>query len=321
MPARSLLAAHVIAAPHTEDGGSRMNHARPRRYAKRLHRQVTAAAIVVVVIALTVAGLVNVVGNPTTNDSGTTAPLQAPENLAARSAPPPTPGPSTGGLSRSSGGSAVASDRERSASRSTVRGAVRPLVPAVKRKLWTTAPLKLRYRPQPDSRSRGVVDDGERVGATGTRRNGFALVVVDRRAHWVTARYLSRSKPVKTPPAAAIGAGPCANGVAASGGLAPAAQRVMNAVCARFPEITTYGGRAGRGEHSAGLAIDIMVSGTRGVQVRDYLYSLRNELGLSNVIHARQIWSAARDGEGFRGMEDRGSVTQNHYDHVHVLAL
>lgn len=299
-----------------------MNDARPRNRASSFrNRRVLAGAVAVAVAALTSAGLVSGTGERETKDTRTTTTPQALDAIAAQPTPSSTPQGTTGTTSRSSKEPTVGSDRERSTSRSALRGAARQTLPAVERKLWTSAPLKLRYRPQPDSGSHGIVDDGERVGATGTRRNGFALVVVDRQARWVTARYLSRSKPTATPPAAAIGTGPCANGVTASGGLAPAAQRVMNAVCARFPEITTYGGRAARGEHSAGLAIDIMVSGARGAQVRDFLYSLRGELRLSNVIHARQIWSAARDSEGFRGMEDRGSVTQNHYDHVHVLAL
>jgi hypothetical protein len=36
------------------------------------------------------------------------------------------------------------------------------------------------------------------------------------------------------------------------------------------------------------------------------------------VIYAQKIWSVKRGGEGWRGMSDRGSVTANHYDHVHV---
>jgi hypothetical protein len=36
------------------------------------------------------------------------------------------------------------------------------------------------------------------------------------------------------------------------------------------------------------------------------------------VIWSQQIWTVDRGSEGWRYMEDRGSTTANHYDHVHV---
>jgi hypothetical protein len=42
------------------------------------------------------------------------------------------------------------------------------------------------------------------------------------------------------------------------------------------------------------------------------------ELGVSYVIYPQQIWSVERSGEGWRPMASRGSITANHYDHVHV---
>ena len=43
-----------------------------------------------------------------------------------------------------------------------------------------------------------------------------------------------------------------------------------------------------------------------------------SELGVSYVIWSQHIWSVERGSEGWRAMEDRGSTTANHYDHVHV---
>ena len=90
------------------------------------------------------------------------------------------------------------------------------------------------------------------------------------------------------------------------------------AVCANFPEITSYGTFRGDGEHSQGIAVDIMVSGDRGWQVAEFVRANASELGVSYVIYSQQIWSVERGSEGWRGMEDRGSTTANHYDHVHV---
>ncbi|MGH8775923.1 MAG: hypothetical protein ACRDWI_12375 [Jiangellaceae bacterium] len=36
------------------------------------------------------------------------------------------------------------------------------------------------------------------------------------------------------------------------------------------------------------------------------------------MIWAQRIWTAERSSDGWRWMEDRGSDTANHYDHVHV---
>ncbi|GAB3997410.1 M15 family metallopeptidase domain-containing protein [Nocardioides marmoraquaticus] len=214
-------------------------------------------------------------------------------------------------------------DEERTigTSRSTERApALQLRVPDVERTLWTTAPLKLRVQPREQARSAGTFDDVKRIGVTGKRTNGYAEVVVDDTVRWVSARYLAAKKPKPEPAtgaAAGVDTSPC--GKSASGGLQPSAQLVMNAVCHAFPDITTYGGAAGRGEHGTGLAIDIMVSGARGEQVKQFLYANASQFNLSNIIWAQTIWSAERSGEGFRGMEDRGSTTANHYDHVHVL--
>ena len=90
------------------------------------------------------------------------------------------------------------------------------------------------------------------------------------------------------------------------------------AVCAAFPEITTYGTFRGDGEHAQGIAVDIMVSGSRGWQVAEFVRANAGSLGVSYAIYSQSIWSVERSGEGWRGMSDRGSTTANHYDHVHV---
>jgi hypothetical protein len=35
-------------------------------------------------------------------------------------------------------------------------------------------------------------------------------------------------------------------------------------------------------------------------------------------MYSQRIWSVERSSEGWRYVEDRGSATANHYDHVHV---
>lgn len=117
-----------------------------------------------------------------------------------------------------------------------------------------------------------------------------------------------------------VSSAPCRYGSSIESGLTSNAIKAYRAVCAAFPSITTYGGyRAEAGSyHATGQAVDIMVSGDLGWAVATFLRNNAGALGVSEVIYAQRIWTVQRSGEGWRWMEDRGSTTQNHYDHVHV---
>lgn len=111
-------------------------------------------------------------------------------------------------------------------------------------------------------------------------------------------------------------------------GLSADAVKVLKAVNAQFPQITTiYGVRSGSDaeDHATGHALDLMIPnyGTAagkalGNQVAAYLKAHQSELGVHYVIWSQHIWNVQRDAEGWRSMADRGSTTANHYDHVHV---
>jgi hypothetical protein len=139
----------------------------------------------------------------------------------------------------------------------------------------------------------------------------------------VSAEYLSQDKPEpeEEPEEGGISAAPCPDGSSVESGLTPDAIRVHRAVCAEFPDVSSYLGlRPGDGdEHGTGQAIDAMVSSSSlGDAVAGYVRSNYQALGVSEVIWAQQIWTVERSSEGWRPMEDRGSATANHYDHVHV---
>ncbi len=104
------------------------------------------------------------------------------------------------------------------------------------------------------------------------------------------------------------------------GAIAANTQKVWEASCLNFPDVTTYGGtRAGDpGNHGTGHALDIMVSGARGQEIANYMRAHASELGITEVIYQQKIWTTQRSSEGWRAMSDRGSATQNHMDHVHV---
>ena len=180
-------------------------------------------------------------------------------------------------------------------------------------KLWTTAPLNLWSDPTSKAERAGEVKAGKQVLVTGRRDLGRVEIVWESQARWVTEGYLSDEKPV-----VGIG-GVCSNGTAVSSGVSANIVAVHEAVCAAFPSISTYGTlRGGGGDHPLGRAVDIMVSGSMGWDVANFVRAHYAELGVSYVIYSQHIWSVERGGEGWRAMSDRGSSTANHYDHVHV---
>ncbi|QIK65861.1 SH3 domain-containing protein [Nocardioides sp. HDW12B] len=196
---------------------------------------------------------------------------------------------------------------------------------------FATAPLNIWRGPREQGPKIGVLDERTKVAVTGQQVGTWAEILLTnpergRVARWVNASYLAENKPKPEPKVSSNGSGSsapvatagCTNGTSVPSGVSPNVVAVHEAVCANFPEITTYGTFRSDGEHSQGLAIDIMVSGDRGWQVAEFVRSNYSSLGVSYLIYSQQIWSVDRSGEGWRGMEDRGSTTANHYDHVHV---
>ena len=155
-------------------------------------------------------------------------------------------------------------------------------------------------------------------------------------AYTVTA--VAKPKPkVVTPPAATAAADAPSNGAAATApsapsggststyssagaalGLTPAAAAVYSAIRSTFG-ITNIGGlRAGdSGDHGSGRAVDVMISSAgQGDAVASYAIANMGRFGITYVIWQQRIWLAGSG--GWRAMEDRGSATANHFDHVHI---
>jgi hypothetical protein len=212
-------------------------------------------------------------------------------------------------LSRSSDRSAdaIGSRVDRLLSRSATAKAVS----AADTKRWTTDALNLWTRPDKAAKLVGEVDEGEKVLVTGRKYGERVEIVLGGKSRWVTAGHLSDEKPLSI-------AASCTNGTSVPAGVSPNIKKVHQAVCANFPEVSTYGTFRGDGEHAQGIAVDIMTSGARGWEIAEFVRANYAALGVSYVIYSQKIWSVERSGEGWRGMSDRGSTTANHYDHVHV---
>lgn len=179
-------------------------------------------------------------------------------------------------------------------------------------KLWATEDLNLWSSPDDAAKQLGELESGDKVLVTGRTEADREEIVVDGEALWVTKGYLDDEEPIE-------GLGGECTSVSIPSGISPNIAATIENVCARFPSITVYGTlRGGGGDHSVGRAVDIMVSGDTGYQVAEFVRANASALGVNYVIYSQRIWSVQRGGEGWRPMSDRGSVTANHYDHVHV---
>lgn len=188
--------------------------------------------------------------------------------------------------------------------------------------MFLHADADVRSAPADDAPVLASLGKGLQVTVTDVEENGYRQIIHNELPRWVPAEVLSPSEPTPVPPPepeeVGLSSAPCPTGSQVESGLLPDAIAVHRAVCAAFPEVTTYGGVAGRNEHATGQALDIMVSGETGWRVAEFLLAHQAELGVEYLIYEQRIWSVDRAGEGWRPMSDRGSVTANHYDHVHV---
>ena len=220
---------------------------------------------------------------------------------------------------------------------------------------WVTTDLNLWSGPGEGNRLLTVLPEGDAVRQTQFSSGPWAQVVREDRMAWVRASYLSNKKPAPEAPAATrqkpsgggtgtggdAGSGAAGGGTASGGGstasvsgaacpdgssvesgLTTSAVALYRAVCAAFPAVSSWGGlRPGDdGYHGTGQALDVMVGTDAGLgqAVADYVQANASTLGVSEIIWAQQIWTVDLSSQGWRPMEDRGSVTANHYDHVHV---
>ncbi|WP_030168255.1 hypothetical protein [Spirillospora albida] len=91
--------------------------------------------------------------------------------------------------------------------------------------------------------------------------------------------------------------------------------------CARPGDPQDHGsGRACDFMESSGGAMPSASARSHGDAVAQYLIGNASRFGLKYIIWRQRIYDFRGSG-GWKMMEDRGSVTQNHYDHVHVSVL
>jgi uncharacterized protein YgiM (DUF1202 family) len=194
-----------------------------------------------------------------------------------------------------------------------------PKLPKITGTRYATATLLVRSTYRSSFTLIAEVPRGARLSITGVFRSGRMQIVYNNAARWVTARYLSRSRPGGTSPGT----------YAVENRLQPNAIRLHRAARARFPQITTYYGwrRDNTPDHPAGRALDIMIPVYKtkagralGFEVANWAKANARPLEIKYVIWDQRIWNIERDGEGWRFMASRGNATANHKDHVHITA-
>ena len=158
------------------------------------------------------------------------------------------------------------------------------------------------------------VPKGTELAITGTVQNGRMQIIWKGALRWVTAKYLSATRPSSS-----------ASYCSGCSGLTRNGKLVLTRVQSEYPQITRIGGvrRDALPDHPSGRALDLMINDYKknrafGWEVAKYLRAHASELHIQYIIFDQHIWNISRNSEGWRLMANRGGDTVNHKDHVHV---
>lgn len=174
--------------------------------------------------------------------------------------------------------------------------------------LRTTDPLNLRTGPGTQHGVIVTMPEGAVVAVVGDApENDFYNIRYASLTGWASGQYLVPA------PGAKVDDFPLQK-IITPVPVRPHVQAFANASCAVVgcPDVvSSYHGH----QPSVDRALDVFQLRARGDQYADY--------GVADKVHRVDyvIWRQrinTRDGRGWRMMEDRGSITANHYDHVHV---
>ena len=111
---------------------------------------------------------------------------------------------------------------------------------------YTTTGVNVRAEPSVGGKLITVLSAGSKVSITSGGVPGWAAILYNEQRRWIRSEYLSSKRPsISTPSTLAatfngISYAPCRSGSAVESGLTADAIRVHRAICARFPQVTTY---------------------------------------------------------------------------------
>jgi hypothetical protein len=185
--------------------------------------------------------------------------------------------------------------------------------------MYTKASVNVRKAADVDSALLGNLELGVRVSATTDIDGKYRKVEFSDGFGWVLAAELSDAAPIE---ASGTTWNTCSRGSAVENRLRKDTIHIYRSVCALFPAVNSYGGwrAGGLPFHKNGRAIDIMLTpgaeSALGHRIANYLIAHAKVFNVNHIIFEQHIWTPQTP--HWRKMADRGSVTANHYNHVHV---
>lgn len=187
------------------------------------------------------------------------------------------------------------------------------------RTMYNTVDLTVRAKADNTSAVEASIPSWSKVTATPTVKNGFREVIVGGETGWVKDSLLGADAP-KLPTGTSMA--PCATSSSIEGGIRADTKFIYRSVCANFDGVNSYGGYRAGGLpfHRNGRAIDIMLTpgkeSAMGWRIANYLIAHAREFNIDHIIFEQHIWTPSTP--RWRLMGDRGGITANHFDHVHV---
>ena len=201
----------------------------------------------------------------------------------------------------------------------TARSKKAPLALLSLSRLYTTGTLNVRATAKNSGKLLGSLDVGVRVSATSDVDGKYRKIEFDKDYGWVLESSLTDAVPVE---AAGTTWAPCPRGSAVENKLRKDTIHIYRSVCALFPAVNSYGGwrAGGLPFHKNGRAVDIMLTpgaeSALGHRIANYLIKHAKDFNVDHIIFEQQIWTPSTP--HWRHMADRGSITANHFNHVHV---
>jgi hypothetical protein len=201
----------------------------------------------------------------------------------------------------------------------TTRSRKAPLALLSLSRLYTTGTLNVRDIAKNSGKLLGALDTGVRVSATSDVAGKYRKIEFGKGYGWVLESSLTDAGPVE---AAGTTWAPCPRGSAVENKLRKDTIHIYRSVCALFPAVNSYGGwrAGGMPFHKNGRAVDIMLTpgaeSALGHRIANYLIKHAKDFRVDHIIFEQQIWTPSTP--HWRHMADRGSITANHFNHVHV---
>jgi len=207
----------------------------------------------------------------------------------------------------------------------TTRSKKAPLAVLSLSRLYTTGSLNVRDAAKSSGKRVGALRTGVRVSATADVDGKYRKIEFDKGYGWVLESSLSDKVPVPVPvrvAAAGTTWAACPRGSGVESKLRKDTVHIYRSVCALFPAVNSYGGwrPGGMPFHRNGRALDIMLTtgaeSALGYRIANYLIKHAKDFNVDHIIFEQQIWTPSTP--RWRPMASRGSITANHFDHVHV---